>query len=233
MAIPAVALEPDAESTMRRVPVVALSLVAALALAGGAAPARSAPRDTAGQQRAPRTAVLDGVVNDSVGNPLEGAVVTIDAVRQTVITGAGGRFRIDSLPSDTIDVAVRRLGFAPAYFAVAIPQGKRVSVAVRMLPSLVKLGTIVVEGESRDLRLQREGFYDRKRRGRGVLLGPKFMAPRRGLHASSVFREIPRIQVACAGGGMRGCVPLLKDGVRACVPDLFLDGTVIPRVGLD
>jgi hypothetical protein len=209
-----------------RVVSAALSLVVVLSLPPGAAAAQSAARPVG-------TAVLDGVVRDSVGSPLEGAIVTIEVLGATVISGAGGHFRVDSLPSDTIDVSVRRVGFAPAYFAVAIPQGTRVSVAVKMLPNLVKLGTIVIEGETRDLRLQREGFYDRKRLGRGVLLGPEFMTPRRGLAATTVVREVPRMGVVCPGNGMRGCIPIARSGMGGCAPNVFVDGTFIQQARQD
>lgn len=187
----------------------------------------------AAQQDSTRTAVLDGVVHDSLGTPLEGAVVTIEALGRTVLSDGAGRFRVGGLPSDTLDVSVRRVGFAPAYFAAAIPPATTVSVAVKMLPNAVKLGTIVVEGEARDITLSRSGFYDRKRFGNGVFLGPEFMGPRKGLAASTVMREVPRVRVQCVSGGMRGCRPLLGGSLSTCAPDIFVDDMLVRNPGTD
>jgi hypothetical protein len=206
-------------------------LLAAVVVALSSLPFVSARAQGAAPKDTVRSAALDGVVRDSVGSALEGAIVTIEAVGRTVLSDRDGRFRLGGLPSDTIDVSVRRVGFAPAYFAIAIPPATTVSIAVKMLPNTVKLGTVVVEGEARDLTLNRNGFYDRKRFMGGVFLDAKFMEQRRGLKATTLLREVPRVRVSCPPRGGMGCTPLVPSGAGLCVPDLVIDGMVVPSAG--
>ena len=213
---------------MRLLAVLAVVSLVSLSPARGRAQ-QAAPADSA------RTGALDGVVRDSTGAPLGGAVVAVEALGRSVFSDAAGRFRLGGLPTDTVDVSVRRVGFSPAYFSVAIAPRVTVSIAVRMLPSTATLGTVRVEGErdARDLTLNRSGFYDRKRSGSGVFLGPEFMDTRRGIAATTLLREVPRVRVRCPSRANMGCVPLLSTGAGSCVPDLVIDGVAVATVGGD
>jgi CarboxypepD_reg-like domain len=172
----------------------------------------------------PGTGILDGVVRDSAGHPLAGASVTVLATDGVALSDSAGYFHLERLPPDTLTFAVRRVGYAPAVFELAVPPNMRVSLAVKMQPNAQRLETVVINGERRDLQLHHDGFYDRKRNGIGYFLDPEFLARHpTSVHPTTLLREVPSVRIACKAGNIR-CVPYLGRGTEQCVPPVWVDG---------
>jgi hypothetical protein len=85
------------------------------------------------------------------------------------LTGAGGTFRIDSLPSGTQSLVVRQIGLAPVEQAVELTTRAPANVTVTMSQAATVLATVRVEAE-RDAGLDKVGFTQRKRSGFGHFL---------------------------------------------------------------
>jgi predicted amidohydrolase YtcJ len=85
-----------------------------------------------------RPAVLTGVVRDSSGAPFSGATVRLPGTAYHAVTGADGRYRLDSLPPGTFDVSVehpgyRALGVVAAADEAPLAEGAQRSLDLRAL----------------------------------------------------------------------------------------------------
>jgi hypothetical protein len=189
------------------------------------------PPATAPARPPANSATLDGVVRDDAGNPLAGAVISATSLARMVISDKAGHFSLDGLPSDSITVGVRRIGYQSTYFALAIPPQTTVSIAVKLVPNATELGAVVVDAERSELSLVKGGFYERKRVGVGYFLGPDRIIGRENSRFTSLLRDVPQLQIQCAAGLGR-CYPyflLSGGGEPSCVPDLWVDGR--PQLG--
>lgn len=71
------------------------------------------------------TGGLAGRVTSSAGNaPVAGADVVIELIKRSTQTRAEGSFTLDSLPTGEYNVIVRKIGFSPTDFHVAIEEGR-------------------------------------------------------------------------------------------------------------
>lgn len=199
-----------------------LLLVLALSLA--ALPVRAQPGGA--------TSVVTGIVRDTLGRPLAAAEVRIGDLSD--FSDAEGRFRVEGVKPDTLDLIVRRIGYVPASVLIAIDAGVTVELAVTLVPLVVELGTIVVEGRTLDRRLWREGFYARQRAGHGTFLGPEQLERFRGQPLSSLVRRAPAVTVQRGRAGK--AIALGKFGASPCALNVILDGQLIrwaSTTGLD
>lgn len=89
--------------------------------------------------------VISGsVVSERTGGPLAGAQVLVQARNLAVATDASGRFRLVGLPtSGTVEITVRRLGFAPRTLSADVGQ---LDLRIGLTERAVELGGVVVTG---------------------------------------------------------------------------------------
>jgi hypothetical protein len=81
-------------------------------------------------RRQPRT--LRGVVTDTTGAPLVGAVIEIVTLRRTTLTDSAGRFALTGLASGAALVRVRRIGYAQGSFTTTISDEDAVIAEISM-----------------------------------------------------------------------------------------------------
>lgn len=199
------------------------------AVAGGHLAAR--PASAQGVAAAGRSSVV-GLVRDSAGQPIAGALVRFEALGRGVVTGDDGRFAVTGLRAGPLAGGVRRLGYLPGDFVLQMPPGVQVSVEVRMAASPTRLPSVVVDGERRDFLLMANGYYDRARASTGTFLGPEFLEARRGVSLHTLLREVPRVRVVCDPVGLR-CDPMFARPGATCAPRLWVDGVVAPAGVVD
>lgn len=202
---------------MPRLPAVAV-LLTLLAAGAGAQQAPPPPADTT---LAADAVTLRGIVRDTAGRPLLGAqVMTAEA---TTITDADGRFELRDLRADTLHLLIRRIGHQPASITLAPDRGVIVEFAATLVPTVVELGTIVVEGRTMERTLWRNGFYDRERAGHGTYFGPEEL----GRHSSVVtaLRMTPSVQVSRTMDGR--AIAMGRSGVGWCQLAVYLDGVLV------
>lgn len=177
-------------------------------------------------------AQIDGVVRDTLGQPLEGAELIAIGLGKRVRSDAQGGFTLGGLTRDSVLVVVRRLGYAPATFRAHLAPGRRISIAVSMVAVSARLAAVRVEAQAPDLVLREAGFFERQRRGRGVFRGPEYL----GRHAANtigvILNSLPRPdRLICPPFPNRpGCPIMLHRVLSAsrratyCVPDVWVDG---------
>ena len=177
------------------------------------------------------TVTIAGVVRDTSGRLLPGAEVR--SGEHFTLTSDSGTFVLAGLTPDTVDLLVRRIGFRPVATAFVIRPGLTVSVAVRMTPSDVTLGTIVVEGQKLDARLWKSGFYHRQKLGSGTFFAPDFLE-HHGSSLSGLIGEVPGVRIQ---RDIRARATAIGHfGGKECSMNVFIDGTLArwaSDVGLD
>ena len=119
-------------AVMRAAALVALSAVVAIA-----------------QDVSPATGTLVGrIVDAQSGQPLSEAGVQIVGTTRGVQTGLDGRFRFAAVPSGTITIQVRRLGFQPKQITgLYLEAGKTIEQAIVMEPTTVMLDAVVATAD--------------------------------------------------------------------------------------
>jgi hypothetical protein len=176
---------------------------------------------------AARTVTLVGLVRDTAGHSLSGAEVRAGATQFT-LTGADGRFVLEGVAPDTIQLLVRRIGYKPADVVLEAAAGLRVELAVKLVPAAVELGTVVVEGRRMDTRLLQSGFYEREKLGLGTYFSPDYLEHHGG-SMDALMREVPSVRVT--RDSYNRAVALGPFGVGLCQLNVFLDGILVRWAG--
>lgn len=138
------------------------------------------------------TVSIGGIVRDTSGRLLTGAEVR--SGERFTVTSDSGRFLLADLMPDTVELMVRRIGYRPVATAFVIRPGYHIDVAVKMTPSGVTLGTIVVEGKRMDAHLWKAGFYERSKLGMGTFFTPEDLE-HRGSTISGLIAEVPSVTI--------------------------------------
>lgn len=223
-------------ASSRRRPAAALAaLLVALALPATTRAQRPAPVSIgSAAARADVGYMITGTVRDTLGRLL--SAVEVRAADQFTLTDRDGRFALTGLRGDSAHVTVRRIGYKPAEAVLALqPNVRRVDVAIRLEPSVVELGTVVVEARRLSVQLMKVGYYTREKSGMGTYFGPDYLRRHGGSYAG-LFAEVASVNVARSSNGVT--IPMGPvDGLGSqCPLRVFLDGTFIPwatQTGID
>ncbi|MYA07419.1 MAG: hypothetical protein F4060_06220 [Holophagales bacterium] len=140
-------------------------------------------------------ATIHGVVTGADGEPVAGAWIRAQARNQfggtarTATADADGRFRLDGLSADLVDLGVRGAGY-PLLVRPGVRAGSEDPVLIQLLHGGVVTGRVVdADGNGASgvpVRLRIE--LDRRSGGNPVLRGPRDMFPRRVTDAEGRFR---------------------------------------------
>ncbi|HWJ22512.1 MAG TPA: carboxypeptidase regulatory-like domain-containing protein [Gemmatimonadaceae bacterium] len=144
-------------------------------------------------------AVVTGHVVDTLGTAVEHAQVSVEGAAPVATTNARGDFSLDSLPSGTQALVVRRIGFAPSRAIVDLTAAAPARVAVRLERAVPRLQPVVTTAQAE--ALSRVGFEDRQKHGLGHFLGPDDLAKMQPQYTTSALRMMPGLQVVPSGGG--------------------------------
>jgi hypothetical protein len=147
--------------------------LAAVAVAGGIVPTASAQQPVPKAEVTAHPAIVAGRILAPDKKGLEEAEVLLDdSVR--AVTDRKGYFEIDPVPAGMHDVLVRKMGFVPLRFRVAVTAGDLWDGTIRMDRAAQALPAVVVLESSKALKNYRprwiDGFVDRRRVGLGTFL---------------------------------------------------------------
>lgn len=155
---------------------------------------------------------LTGRVLNKAGGPIQSARISIEGAAPVAITNERGEFTLDSLPSGTQTVEVRKIGYAAAEKPVEL--SARVSAQTTITLDVAELAPVRIVAGS-DRVLEDLGFADRKRRGLGTFLDGEKIA-REAVRFTDAMRTVPGLRVAPAGNG-RSVLTNSRDPVGGCV----------------
>lgn len=121
---------------------------------------------------------VTGRVTDQALSPIRDAEVVISRIGAQTRSDSTGRFRFRGVPPGLQRVDVRRLGFAPAFIEVQVPDDDSVVVQIRLVQRAQPLPVVPVEGaQPIDYRLK--DFERRRSSGVGQFLTAADLAPER------------------------------------------------------
>lgn len=184
-------------------------------------------------------ATLRGVVRDTAGRPLVGAMVTSVETRAASRTDLRGEYELRDLPAGSSSVDVAHIGYAAARFAVVTRAAATTTHDLR-LQRVVALAPVNIKAASSSLgaSLKRD-WDDRRKRGWGYALGIADIAKLPYQDLPGFLQLFPSLIVSRRDGGVAlfdPAVPSMDmlDTVRAhqgrksCPVNVYIDGLFDP-----
>jgi hypothetical protein len=169
------------------------------------------------------SARVTGVVVDKLGKPLSGARVMLQGGGATAISKPNGEFVLDSLPSGTQAIEVRKLGYAAADVPVELSSNTPAKTTVTLGDFVPVLQTMVVEAQQ-DKALSKVGYLERKQMGNGYFFDGKDIN-----HESMIFSDVMRIapglRISPTGDGRTYVIQDSRSASNGCV-NYYVDGTL-------
>jgi hypothetical protein len=179
--------------------------------------------DSTGKVRkvAKGSAKLTGKIIDKNGRALEGARVMLQDGVGTAVTKANGEFSLDSLPSGTQAIVVRKLGYGVTEAAVELSSATPARTTVTMSDFVPTLATVRVEA-TQDKALAAVGYLERKNAGFGYFLDGN-QINHQSLMFSDVMRNAPGLRIQPSGDGRTSVITDSRSASNGCV-NYFIDG---------
>jgi hypothetical protein len=112
-------------------------------------------------------ATLRGRVVDKAGTPVAGARIQMDGTLAVATTRADGSFALDSVPTGTQSISIRKIGYSVTDKAVDVERRGAAPVTVTMADYVQTLAPVVTVAQ-RTKDLDAVGFTRRKQLGIGV-----------------------------------------------------------------
>lgn len=182
----------------------------------------------------PESSRIEGVIRDlNSGEPLKGALVSIQGVRANQLTDAGGHFLLTDIPAGSRRLEVSLLGYATRTDSVDVPPGSLLTLDVGLTVEPIRLPPITVSVEARNLDLELVGFYERRARERGIFFTQEAIEERNPRGLTDVFEGLPGVRVLTLQGIRRAVVLAgtralsLIHADSACYPAVWLDGMAV------
>jgi Carboxypeptidase regulatory-like domain len=167
---------------------------------------------------------VSGKVMDKKGQPLKDARVMLQGGGEVALTNAAGQFTLDSLPSGTQALQIRRLGYSVTEVAVELSAREPAQTTITMSDAVPLLPTMRVEA-AQDKALSDVGYLQRKQTGMGYFMDGNAIN-KDAITFADVMRVAPGLKVMPLGDGRtyvitdsrnpagNGCVNFYVDGTR-------------------
>jgi len=168
------------------------------------------------------SARITGKVVDKRGLPLRDARVMLQGGGAVVITKPNGEFVLDSLPSGTQALNVRKLGYSVTEVAVELSAAAPATTTITMSDAVPLLETMRVEA-AQDKALSDIGYLQRKQTGMGRYYDGKQIN-----HASMAFSDVmrmdPGLKIQPSGDGRTSVITDSRSATTGCV-NFYVDGS--------
>ncbi|MEO8580014.1 MAG: carboxypeptidase regulatory-like domain-containing protein [Gemmatimonadales bacterium] len=168
-----------------------------------------------------------GNVRSVDDQPIAGARVEAPMWGAAIVTNPDGTFALESLPTGTQLIIVRRIGFEAARITVNITSHQPTELSVVLGPSAKIMDTVLVVAR-RNQTLERGGFFARQRSGWGRYFTHDEIDKRSPQYVSDLLKEVPGISVTRGAGGVvvgSSRITSILGGRRGGCSRIFVDGT--------
>jgi hypothetical protein len=169
-------------------------------------------------------ATLIGTVTDIAGAPLPGAEVTLlgsSTVR--ALTSDSGTFRLGGLPTGSVVLSVRRLGFEPATFTAQLRAGKVHRATLALTPSAQSLPTVAVSDTIQKSHWL-DQFESRRSSQRGTFITRADIERKSARNGSDLLRTVPGVRITPGNLGSSDVQMTRAAGTAKCTPQIFVHG---------
>jgi hypothetical protein len=179
-------------------------------------------------------ATLDGVVTDSLDQPVAGVEIISAGSRVKTVTNSLGAFSLRGIPPGAATFTVRKIGYGGGQFTLAMDPGVTLHQTIVLTRLNNVLTPVVVEESQVHRGLRDVGFYDRAGNARGTFLTPEILVTRSSTRATDLLRGVNGVRVV---SGLRGGLPFSSGGYMkitgvggkvsagVCLMNLYIDGT--------
>lgn len=159
------------------------------------------------------------------GDPLQGAQVVLRGMGMGALTDAGGAARLHDLPSGSLTVEVRYLGYGAQAVQLPLEPARTTTVHFTLAVEPIKLAAVTVQGRRRSVLLT-SGFFDRQMQGQGTFITREDIRKMQPMQLSDVLRRVVGMNVR--QGPMTGMARASLRGGRAggCPIQYYVDGTL-------
>lgn len=186
----------------------------------------------AAQSPQPHSAIA-GLVRDSAGSPVRGALVTIAMLQLETRTDTLGAFQFARVPTGATSLLVRRMGYAPQTISHLVSGGSVDSLSLTLTAQPLRLEPMVVSERELRRRLYIDEFHRRRLRGEGHYITREEIESRNTSRLTDVVRNVPGIRIMRTRGG-NGVRFVSAASMRLnCAPMIWLDGQRAPGMELD
>jgi len=169
------------------------------------------------------SARVSGRVLDKKGQPLRDARITLQGGGMVVaLSRANGEFTLDSLPSGTQAIEVRKLGYSVTEVPVELSSNNTTATTVTMSDAVPMLQTMRIEA-AQDKALSDLGYLSRKQTGMGRFYDGK-QINHESMSFSDVMRIDPGLRISPAGDGRNYVISDARNASGGCV-NVYVDGT--------
>lgn len=163
---------------------------------------------------------IAGIVLDSLGGPLSGALVSVQGTTIRAVTDDAGSFRLNRVRAGDLTLFVRRLGYKPESPIVRVNALGEARMEVRLAALAMRLPTVEVRRQVEVYDSRLAGFNARKEKHVGHFVTREDLDRMRSARFVDALRQIPGVQMRPLRGG--GTTIALR-GSR-CPPLVFIDG---------
>ncbi|HEX7051976.1 MAG TPA: carboxypeptidase regulatory-like domain-containing protein [Longimicrobiales bacterium] len=200
-----------------RAALIALAFIFLAADIGGA---QEREKTDAGQSGRIVGQILDATTSQPVQDV---AVRVVDLDRPARLTNAEGRFEITDLPRGIYLIEIQHIAYGKTRKLVNVPPGRTVELDIRLYPQAVALDSLQVEVSIRNPKLEKRGFYDRRRSGWGLYFTCEDF---KRWSLTQVLRRVPLLEFR-PGASRFDLTPVFRQAGRYCQPDVYIDGVLI------
>ena len=183
------------------------------------------------QQSEAGTAMLSGVVKDTLGKPLADVEVVVVGVGLSARTSSDGVYAVFGIPPGIRRILVRRVGFEQVVTDISIEAGADARMDIDLFPSMPQLAEVVVT-ENRPLVGPIAEFEHRRKTYNGSFLTESDIERRKPLRSTDLVRGISGVSVKASTRGPGFIIWMGAGGVN-CRPALYLDGIPTTEATLD
>jgi len=169
------------------------------------------------------SARITGKVVDKRGQPLREARVMLQGGGTVALTRPNGDFVLDSLPSGTQALTVRKLGYEATDVPVELSANTPAKTTITMSDAVPVLATMRVEA-AQDKALSDIGYLQRKQTGLGRFYDGK-QINHESMSFSDVMRMDPGLKIQPTGDGRTYVITDARNSSSGCV-NFYVDGTL-------
>ena len=169
------------------------------------------------------SARVTGRVIDKKGQPLRDARVTLQAGSEVALTKANGEFVLDSLPSGTQALEVRKLGYSVTEVPVELSAREPAVANVTMSDAVPLLATMRVEA-AKESGLSKVGYLERKQTGMGYFMDGD-QINHDAISFADVMRVAPGLKVVPLGDGRTYVITDSRNPAGSGCVNFYVDGT--------
>lgn len=181
--------------------------------------------------------IVGRIVDQEKGSPIKDAEIRIRGTDRITVTGPGGRFLLQGVPSGPRVLEVSHLSYRVRTDSILVVGDETLEVEVSLAPDPLPLDPLVVSLRSKVL--ETSGFYRRRDQGlSGFMFSREKLEERNLSRLTDLFHTIPGVRVVQRDGvaGPVVEVPrgrLLDGGTETCQPPIWMDGIVTSMIDID